>query len=150
MSPIPLPEFATQLSQILPVIMKEFLNRQSNEIIKGKITIPQFLVLEMLGKEGESKMTELAAYMNVTTAAMTGIVDRLVRDHYAERIYSPEDRRIIRIKLTAKGALLVKKIHQTRRQVILNIFSQISEEDREGYLRILSQIRDVLMKDKSA
>ncbi len=148
MAPDSLPEFADKLSRIMPVMIKEFAQRQANELYKGKITLPQFLVLDFLQKEGESKMTVLARFMGVTTAAMTGNVERLVRDGYAVRAYDEKDRRIIRIKLTLKGTALVKKINQQRRQMIIKIFGKISQGEREEYLRILSRIRDMLTEEK--
>jgi DNA-binding MarR family transcriptional regulator len=77
---------------------------------------------------------------------MTGIVDRLVKYGYVLRIFDPQDRRIIKIKLATKGTELVKKINQQRRQMIIKIFGQLSERDRQDYLRILLQIKDILIK----
>lgn len=144
---VPLSEFADKVSEIMPVIMKEFTKRQVNELCKGKITLPQFLILDILHREGETKMTALAHLMTVTTAAMTGIVDRLVRDGYVARSYDLEDRRIIKIKLTARGMELVKKINAERRQMTIKIFGRISEADRRDYLRILMRIKDILTKE---
>ena len=139
-------EFADKINEIMPLIMKEFARRQVIEFYKGKITLPQFLILEFLNKQGELKMTDMAHFMKVTTAATTGIVDRLVRYGYVTRIFDPNDRRIIKIKLTPKGADLIKKVNQQRRQMIIRIFGRLSEADRQDYLRILTQIKDILTK----
>ena len=93
-------------------------------------------------------MTDIAHFMQVTTAAMTGIVARLVRDGYVVRIYVPKDRRIIKIRLTAKASALVKKINQQRRKALINVFGNISADDRKNYLRILMQIKDILSNGK--
>lgn len=143
-----LSEFADKLNKIMPVIMKEFVRRDTNELYKGKITLPQFLVLGFLSEKGEAKMTGLAQFMKVSTAAMTGIVERLVRYGYALRVYEPKDRRIIKIKITPKGAELVKKINRQRRQMVINIFGKISEAERQDYLRILSRLHDILTKEQ--
>jgi len=148
MREITLAEFADRLNEIMPVLLKEFVRRQADELSKGKITLPQFLILQFLQRDGESKMTSLAQFMHVTTANMTGIVDRLVRDRYVIRIYDPKDRRIIKIKLTAGGNELVKKINEERRKMVIRIFGKISERDRQDYLRILAHIREVLTKEE--
>lgn len=144
MPKVSLLEFADKISQIMPVIIKGFAMRQKNELYKGKITLPQFLILEFLNREGETKMSGLAPVMGVSTAAVTGLVDRLVKYGYVVRVFDPRDRRIIRIKLTAAGLSLVKKVNQQRRQMIINIFGKISETDRLDYLRILMQIKGIL------
>ena len=148
MKPIAITEFADRLNEIVPVMMKEFGRRTVKELYHQEVTLPQFFILEYLHKEGESKMTDLAHFMNVTTAAMTGIVDRLVRDKYLERTFEPQDRRIIKVGLTGKAEELVKKVNQHRRQMVIKIFGKISEKDREDYLRILVRIRDVLTIEK--
>jgi len=145
MSQISLLEFADRMAEIMPVVMREFARRQVDELYRGKITLPQCLILEYLHQGGESKMTDLAVFMHVTTAAMTGIGDRLVRGGYLIRAYDPEDRRIIKVKLTARGNELVKKFTQQRRQMVIKIFGKISIEDRQDYLRILMQIKEILV-----
>lgn len=141
-------QFADKMNEVMPQVIKGFARRQDNELYKGKITLQQFLVLEFLNRMGVSNMTSLAHYMAVTTAAMTGIVDRLVRDNYVLRVYEPEDRRIIKIKITARGQELVKKITEQRRKIVVNIFGQLPEKDRNDYLRILMLVKDVLNKEK--
>lgn len=145
--PISLPEFAQRINALMPVIFKEFSRRHSNELLKGKISLPQFLVLAFLNQEGELKMKNLASLMHVTTAAMTGIVDRLVRHAEVERIYDPQDRRIIKVKLTPKGKELIKKIDCQRKEMLIKIFSKLSADDRQEYLRIVTQIKDILIRE---
>lgn len=144
---ISIESFADRLNEIMPVIFKEFTKRLTKELHKTKITLPQLFILEFLEREGESRMTELAHFMNVTTAAMTGIVDRLVRDNYAERIYDQNDRRIIKVKLTNEGNSVVRKICERKQQMIVKVFGRISEAEREQYLGILRQIKDILIEN---
>lgn len=145
----PLLEFADKMNEVMPGIIQGFARRQADELYKGKITLPQFLILDFLSQQGESKMTALAHFMQVTTAAMTGIVDRLVGYGYVVRVYDPEDRRIIKIKLTPGGNELVRKINAQRRSMVIKIFGSISEADRQDYLRILMQIKEILTKESS-
>ena len=147
---ISLSEFADKLNQIMPVIMKEFARRNTNELSKGKITLPQLLTLGFLNEKGDSRMTDLARFMKVSTAAMTGVVDRLVRDAYILRVFDPQDRRIIKVKLTHKGAELIRKINQQKRRMAINIFGRISDSERDDYLRILTRIHDILTKENEA
>ena len=146
MSQLSIYEFADKLNEVMPVLMREFVRRQVNELYKGKITLPQFLILDFLHHQGESRMTDLASFMHVTTAAMTGIGERLVKGGYAVRTYEPQDRRIIKVGLTIKGNELVKKVNHQRREMVLKIFGKISESDRQDYLRILMQIKDILIQ----
>lgn len=148
MTNIPLLAFADKLNEVMPAVIREFAKRQANELYKGKISLPQFVILDYLYKKTESKMKDLAYFMNVTTAAMTGIVARLVKYGYVLRVFDPQDRRIIKIKLTSKGNELVRRINQQRQQMIIKIFGRLSEADRWNYLKILLRIHDILTQER--
>ena len=89
-------------------------------------------------------MSSLAGLMKVSTAAMTGIIERLVRDGYVMRVYDHRDRRIVKVNITRKGGELVKKVNEHRRSMVISIFSRISDADRKDYLRIISHIKEIL------
>ncbi|OIO33368.1 MAG: hypothetical protein AUJ70_03400 [Candidatus Omnitrophica bacterium CG1_02_40_15] len=141
---MPIEEFADKINDIIPVMIREFAKRQVNELSKGKITLPQLLILGFLEKSKEAKMTDLAHFMSVSTAAMTGLIERLVKYGYAVRDQEPGDRRVVKIKLTLKGRDIIKKINYQRRQMIIDIFAKVSEHDRSDYLRVLTKIEEML------
>ena len=144
MSGLTISEFADRVAELMPVVMKEFIRHQSEEFYHLKMTMPQFFVVEHLSRCGECKMGEIAKFLNVTTAAITGIVDRLVREAYVVRVSDPKDRRIVKIKLTVKGAKVAKDMIELRKKVTIKMFGMISQEEREQYLSILTHIKDDL------
>jgi DNA-binding MarR family transcriptional regulator len=139
-----LSQFADKVTELMPVIMKEYVKHQVDEFEKLKITLPQFFVLELVNRQGEAKMSDLAKFVNVTTAAMTGIVERLFKNGYVLRVDEPDDRRIIKIKLTSKGAKMVKDMIQKRKDITIKMFGSITQEEREEYLNILTHVHDHL------
>jgi MarR family transcriptional regulator, organic hydroperoxide resistance regulator len=143
-----IPEFADKLNRLIPSILREFLKRNTNELSKGKITLHQFLVLCFLEEKGESRMTDLARFFRVSTAAATGIVNRLVKCSYLTRVFDPGDRRIIKVRLTAKGCAIVEKINRQRRDMVVSVFGRLTEAERQEYLKILTRIHDMLTEDE--
>ncbi|MCX5700398.1 MAG: MarR family transcriptional regulator [Candidatus Omnitrophica bacterium] len=140
-------DFADQMNEVMPVILKRFVRMQAEELNKGQITPPQILILEFLNRKGPSKMTDIARFMGTSTAASTGIVNRLVKSGYVIRSFDENDRRIVKIKINPKGLDLAKKISFNRRNMLINIFGRISEQDRFDYLRILKKIKDNLIEE---
>lgn len=136
--------FAKDLTMLLPLLMRGILKRQSDEIAKGKITMPQYLVLDLIEARGALKMSEIAAAMSVSLPAMTGIVDRLHLTAMVERCYDPKDRRLIRINLSGKGRKMVHKIRNQREATISDVFGQLSEQERQSYLKIIKKVVNVL------
>ena len=148
MPELTLSEFSERIEEVVPAVMRGFAKMQTNELFKGKITLPQFFILSHLYKHGESRMNELANVMEVTTAAATGMVDRLVISGYVMRLYDPKDRRVINIKLTQKGSNMVQRISQQRKQITSEVFGKISKEERYNYLSIMLHIHDVITEEK--
>ncbi|HNQ50034.1 MAG TPA: MarR family transcriptional regulator [Candidatus Omnitrophota bacterium] len=145
-----LTEYSRSLIEIMPEVVRGLWKREINELTNGTITPPQIFILIYLNKMGELRMTDVARYLSVTTAAATGIVDRLVRGGYVSRVYDPSDRRIIRVRLTEKGKDLVKNliVHKVAR--IKEIFSRLSDKDRTDYLRVLTRIQGILAQESEA
>lgn len=133
-------EFADQVLEI----SRDFMKYYTEEAYKVNLTLSQITILDILGRNKESNMSDLAHSMNVTTAAITGIVDRLVRDGYVMRVTVPDDRRVIKIKLTGKGIAAVKSSMENKKHMITKIFGVLPQKERDEYLKILTRIREGL------
>ena len=136
-------EFSKRYIAIMSEVMRKAMRSQTDELVKGKITIPQFLVLHIVSKTGAQKMSFLAKEMRVSLPAMSGLINRLHKLGVVRRIYDQADRRIIRVDLTAKGKNLVKQVILQRQRMISNIFSRVRPQEREEFLRILSKIHNL-------
>ena len=73
-------------------------------------------------------MTDIAKKMGHSTAAATGLVDRLEKLSYVERVHAAEDRRKIMVRITQKGIELVARM---RREIADNLSDVMSEMDEE-------------------
>ena len=135
-----LSEFTDKVNEIMPIMMREFMRYHVEELCKTKITFPQVMILHYLNGQGGLKMSDMAKAIHASTAAMTGMVDRLVRDGYVARSSDPLDRRIVIIKLTNKGTKIVARMDSQKKKMVMDIFGNISEREREEYLKILIHI----------
>ena len=70
----------------------------SKELQRGNVSFPQYALLDFLAQKGELTMTEIAKKMDHTTAAATGLVDRLEKLGHVERCHAKSDRRKILVK----------------------------------------------------
>ena len=136
--------FIEQISGLLPLVMKEFSRRYSNDISRGKLTLPQFYVMDFLFSHGQAKMNELARSLSVSTAAATGIVDRLVRSGYVIRKPDISDRRVIKVCLAGKGRKLMESVIRQRRLNLEEVLGQLSSQEQDDYLRILKRVYSIV------
>ena len=69
---------------------------------KHELSINKLQAVALLSLS-ERRISELAKLINITPAAMTGLIDSLQLKHIVKRNRNQFDRRIIKISLTEKG-----------------------------------------------
>jgi len=132
---------AERLADIFIVLQRSFVLNLSEELAKGKSSFPQFLLLSFLDSEKQPlTMTEVAKRMRHTTAAATGLVDRLEKLGLVRRQQGPDDRRKVLAVITPKGIALVHQIRQDMVQNLLRLMGHLEESEQAAWLRIYEKI----------
>lgn len=103
----------------------------SGELNKGNVSFPQFFLLTYLSSEDYLTMSDIAKKMGHSTAAATGLVDRLEKLSYVERMHAAEDRRKIMVCITSKGVELVSKMRKEIAIDLAGILAAMDEEEAE-------------------
>lgn len=142
MSGLSLGEFSKRYLNIMSDIMRKAIRSQDDAFIRGRLSLPQFLVLYSVNRHGPQKMSFLAKDIAVSLPAMSALTNRLYRQGLIRRVYDQKDRRVIKIDLTSRGKGLIQGIIQKRYKMISNIFSTIKPEEREAFLKILIKIHN--------
>ena len=82
---------------------RSFLLDLSKELNKGNISYAQFFLLGYLANEDYLTMTDISKKMGHSTAAATGLVDRLEKLGYVQRLHAADYRRKVMVQITRKG-----------------------------------------------
>ncbi len=98
----------------------------SKELTRGHLSYPQFFLLAYLSSEEYLTMTDIAKKMAHSTAAATGLVDRIEKLGYVERTHASEDRRKIMVRITSKGVDIVSHM---RREISSDLAVMLSSMD---------------------
>jgi len=104
------------------------------------LTTPQFGILEALYHLGPLNLGELAGKLLVTGGNVTYVMDRLEEQGFVHRERSPEDRRIIRAKLTEKGYELIAQVFPGHGSFIEDLSSSLSAEEQEELRTLLKKL----------
>jgi DNA-binding MarR family transcriptional regulator len=83
---------------------------------------------------------ELAERTGVTRATITGLVDTLERDDLVTRTPDPADRRMMSVRLTAKGERLLGEILPQHFQRMAWLMEPLNEDERRTMVRLLGKI----------
>ncbi|ENO90486.1 MarR family winged helix-turn-helix transcriptional regulator [Thauera linaloolentis] len=86
----------------------------------------------------------LAEQAGVTRATVTGLLDGLERDALVERHADPGDRRALRIRLTAKGSLMARRLFDEHSRWIAGLFGKLSTDERGQLAALLAKVADNL------
>ena len=132
---------AERLADIFIVLQRSFVLNLSKELVRGRLSFPQFLLLSFLAQEPEAlTMTEVARRMKHTTAAATGLVDRLEKLSLITRKQGPNDRRKVMVVITEKGHSMVQEIRQDMVKNLLRLMEHLDESERVTWLSIYEKI----------
>ena len=141
-------KFAREVAAVMPHIHSELVRSQPSELMKGRITFTQTIILDILRARGECRMSEISNLLRVTKSAVTGITDRLIKLELIYRTRSRQDRRVVRVKLTPRGSHLATRLYSYKLKVISTLFSNISKRERAQYLHILKKLQQNIRAKK--
>src|ERR1700677_4426641 len=139
-NPAEMREDAERLADILTGLQRKFLANLSKELSRGNVSFPQYFLLGYLCQSKFLTMSEIAQKMGHTTAAATGLVDRLENLELVERSHAVEDRRKIMVKITKSGTALVSHIRQDMVTNLLKTMTCQDPEEQKNWLKIYTEI----------
>jgi len=122
---------ADRLADFVLFTQRSCILNLSTELNKGNVSFPQFFLLTYLSSEEYLTMSDIAKKMGHSTAAATGLVDRLEKLSYVERMHAAEDRRKIMVRITAKGIELVSKMRTEIANDLVGILAGMDEDQAE-------------------
>ena len=108
--------------------------------VAEEVTLTQYRTLVVLASRGPQSLAGLAEAVGVTPATATRMCDRLVRKDLIRRRTERDDRRQLRVALTAKGRSLVDAVTVRRRQEIARIMSEIPAEQQAVLVQALGRL----------
>ena len=131
---------ASRLADFIMFTQRSFLLNLSKELNKGNVSFPQFFLLGYLANEDFLTMTDISKKMGHSTAAATGLVDRLEKLGYVQRMHAQDDRRKVMVQITRKGIDLVERIREEIVTSLVDLMEDLDKEDQEALLRTYSKI----------
>lgn len=129
-----------RLADIILSLQRCFITRLSETLAAGEVSFVQFFLLTHISAHDSLSMTEIAEHMGHTTAAATGLVDRLERLDYASRAPAPNDRRKVLVRITPKGSAFVAQIRLDMTDNLSKVMRTLTFEEQHMWLQIYEKI----------
>jgi len=106
---------------------------------KRGLTMAQLRLMYTMLLDGEQSAGELAEKMSVRPPTITGLTNRLIKQKLIRRLADPNDRRIVRVDLTAEGRRMISQIETASRAYLARIFNQLGEAKVKELIALLDE-----------
>ena len=139
------PRDPAKLADFILFSQREFLLNLSKDLNKDNISFAQFFLLSYLSTSKELTMTDIAKKMGHSTAAATGLVDRLEKLGYMERTHAIDDRRKVLVRVTPKGVDLVNRLRDELQNRIADAMAETKAADASSFMSDYRKLDEAAM-----
>ena len=94
------------------------------------LSMPQFGLLMQMHHKGPCGMSQVSERFEITPAAASQLVDKLVQNGFIQREEDPNDRRAKLLNLTDKGRELIQRGMQERYRWVDELGERLTPEER--------------------
>jgi len=114
----------------------------ANKVKHLGVTASQAMLLNFLGEEDRILSRSLGQKLQISSATMTGILDRLEKLALLERQPHPDDRRAILICLTEQGRKYAKKINSIMMEANREYLERFDVEQSKAFREALKALSE--------
>jgi len=135
-----------KIFDLLNEVNSSFHKNLEEYFAKWSLTASQILVLTLLDKHEDMKISEIAARMGFADSNISGIVDRLENAGFVGRTRSTEDRRIVKVSLTDKALELKKEFDLSIEEYFNQFLKRTSQEELDSMVINLEKLKQLLAR----
>lgn len=126
---------SSQLTQTLrsfmDVAMQHSLQERSHLAKQSGLSMPQFGILMQIHYRGNCGISDISNRFDITNAAASQLVDKLVQSGLVQREEDPQDRRAKLLNLTEKAKEMIQHGTEGRYRWVQDVAQKLSAQERE-------------------
>lgn len=131
-------------NHLLVMLFNEILDVENKALITGsfkEISINDMHIIDAIGMREPKNMSTVAKTMAVTVGTLTTAINSLVKKGYVSRVRSAEDKRVVLLSLTDKGAAAYKKHAAFHKKMVQTVMDGFDGEELDILARALEKLR---------
>jgi DNA-binding MarR family transcriptional regulator len=133
---------ALALHECISILMRKF--RIEPGLLAGSVYADlhanDLALFEVLAVPEVWSVRRIALTLAAPISTVSSALDRLERQRLVERRRVPDDRRVVRIELTARGQRLAVRLRDAHVDNCRSMLAQLNAGEREEFLRLAAQI----------
>ena len=111
-----------------------------------QLSISQLKLLQLLSVAETQTIGDLAAFLGVSGAAASKMVDKLVQRGWLSRVVGATDRRAAHVSLTLKSRRLLADYDQKRREKLAKVFRGCPARELRKVAKLMDRITAAIVK----
>ncbi|MGM0441058.1 MAG: MarR family winged helix-turn-helix transcriptional regulator [Elusimicrobiota bacterium] len=140
-------KFLEKSLSIVPALRETFDFKPEKVIRQYDIGFPQVMIIKLIHiSKKPPSLSRLSEKLKVSNAMITHFVDELENHGFTTRKRDTNDRRIVRVTLTAKGKKIIKDLKNYHRREIKNILTKFEAGDRKQFIKSIENIYRIVTK----
>ena len=141
--------YLSRLERLSPILVRGLRLLASVEALGQDYSFSQAMILQTLLMQRESRMNDLARFLGLTKANASGLVDRLAKKGLIARKQGREDRRVVFVRLTAKGPRVARGLAKVHRRGLTKMMRRVRQRDLKVFIATLEQMARGLSGEKT-
>jgi len=141
--------YLSKLEWLSPILVRGLRLLTSVEALGKDYSFSQAMILQTLLMQRESRMNDLARFLGLTKANASGLVDRLAKKGLIARRQGKKDRRVVFVRLTAKGQRVARGLAKIHRRGLTRMMRRVRPRDLKVFMETLEQMAMGLSGEKT-
>ena len=135
-------QITESLRQWMEAITHRTMRDQTRYIKSLGFSMPQFFMLMQIYHKKQCGISDLSERLEITAAAASQAVEKLVHGGFIDRTEDPSDRRAKQVALSAKGSELIEKSFAERFRWVDQMAATLNAEESEKIVEALKILTD--------
>jgi DNA-binding MarR family transcriptional regulator len=140
------PPISQSLREWMDVFMHRSMHGWTHFAKSTGLSMPQFSILMQLHHKGACGVSDVSERFDISNAAASQLVDKLVQGEYVERAEDPNDRRAKVLQLTPKGKSLIEAGFNERYRWMDELTSRMNSEENKKVAEALAILTKAAQK----
>jgi DNA-binding MarR family transcriptional regulator len=112
----------------------------TGRLVKAGVSMTHMHVMWLLEHHGDLPMSRMAELLDVSFSNATGIIDRMEERGLVERVRVPDDRRVVLVRIAARGVEALEEVEAVKRDRLQAILGRL---DPSRLARVAEALEDL-------
>jgi len=113
----------------------------SERMLRAGVSMTNLHLLSMIERHGELTMSRVADLLDVSLSNATGLVDRIEERGLVERVRDPDDRRVVRVRLTESGVRQLREVDLIKDDMMQRVLGRLDPDALAGVAKAMDDLR---------